>query len=68
MFRLRIHICKLFGGISLLYRYLTNSLTKGIPKVPISIHRRIGDGDRQIPLSPRYEGSNLFSLLYTGKV
>lgn len=65
MFRLRIHTCNLFGGISLLY--LTNSLTKGIPKIPISIYRRIGDSDKT-PLLSRYEGSNLFLLLYTGKV
>lgn len=65
MFRLCIHTYNLFGGASLLS--VTNSLTKGIPKVPTSIYRRIGDGDGDKP--PRYESSsNLFSLLYTGKV
>jgi len=61
MFRLCIHTCNLVGGISLLS--LTNSLTKGIPKIHISIYRPISDGDGD--KSPRYEGS---SLLYIGKI
>lgn len=53
MFRLCIHTCNLFGGASLLYP--TNSIHT--PDLPISIYRRIGDGDSDKP--PRYESSNL---------